>query len=79
MYRWSSPETHLSAETVIANSMLYWFTGSITSSFWLYYLRRSGDGEDVKLLDNRKIEQPLAFGCGKYEIFWVSSRCFLAT
>ena len=76
MYRWSSPETHLSPDFVIANCMLYWFTGSITSSFWLYYLRRSGDGQESKALETTKINQPVAFGCGNYEIHWPVRKVF---
>lgn len=76
MYRWSSPETHLLPDFVIANCMLYWFTGSITSSFWLYYLRRSGDGQESKNLETTKIDQPVAFGCGNYEIHWPVRKVF---
>jgi microsomal epoxide hydrolase len=56
--------------------MLYWFTGNITSSFWLYYLRRSGDGQESKLLETTKIHQPVAFGCGNYEIHWPVRKVF---
>ncbi|KAL7006435.1 hypothetical protein EMMF5_004088 [Cystobasidiomycetes sp. EMM_F5] len=80
MYRWSSPHTHPSEDEVIANCMLYWFTGNITSSFWLYYFRRSPD--DAEKEQNRRIEetnfvQPLAFGCGKYEIHWPVKQAFV--
>lgn len=71
MYRWSSPDTHPSTDKVIANCMLYWFTGNITSSFWLYYDRRSGTREEGDLLEKTEITQPVAFGCGPYEIHWV--------
>jgi len=52
--------------------MIYWFTQTWVSSFWLYYLRRSGDGKQSHLLEETKIEQPFWFGCGPYEIHWVS-------
>lgn len=53
--------------------MIYWFTGTFTSSFWLYYMRRSGDNVQHKLLEETKIEQPFWFGCGPYEIHWVGT------
>ena len=56
--------------------MLYWFTGSITSSFWLYYFRRSADEEDqkqAKFLDEAVFQQPVSVAFGKYEIHWVST------
>lgn len=77
MYRWSSPDTHPSEDEVIANSLLYYFTGNITSSFWLYYMRRSGPTDESDLLENSKIMQPAGFGCGAYEIHWVDSLTFL--
>jgi len=76
MHRWSSPDTHLSPDFIIANTMLYWFTGNITSSFWLYFLRRSGDGKQSKMLEETKIHQPVAFGCGPHEIHWPAKKAF---
>lgn len=74
VFRWSSPSTHPSDDEVIANIMIYWFTQTLTSSFWLYYFRRSGDGKQAKLHEDTKIEQPLWFGCGPYEIHWPARR-----
>jgi pimeloyl-ACP methyl ester carboxylesterase len=74
--RWSSPDTHPSDDDIIANVMIYWFTGTITSSFWLYYMRRSGDIEQHNLLEKTKIEQPFWFGCGQYEIHWPAQKVF---
>lgn len=72
VFRWSSPTTHPTDDEVLANIMIYWFTQTCTSSFWLYYFRRSGDGKQSKLMEESKIEQPFSFGCGPYEIHWVS-------
>jgi epoxide hydrolase len=66
MYRWSAPGTHLPTDFVIANCLLYWFTGSLTSSFWLYYLFNSGNGAEYQSLGG-KIEQPTAIGFGKFQ------------
>lgn len=60
-----------------ANSLLYYFTGSITSSFWLYYLRSSGPAGDFQRLEDTVVRQPVGFGCGAYEIHWVSGNCSL--
>lgn len=65
--------THPTLDEIIANIMIYWFTSSITSSFWLYYNRRSGDNEQHRLLEETKIEQPFWLGCGRYEIYYVST------
>lgn len=59
--------------------MLYWFTGSITSSFWLYYFRRSADEADqkqAKFLDEAVFQQPVSVAFGKYEIHWASYGAF---
>jgi hypothetical protein len=37
MTRWTSPNSRLSDDFILTNILLYWFSGSITSSFWLYY------------------------------------------
>lgn len=71
MCRWSAPDSALSIDFVIANCMLYWFTGKITSSFWLYYLIRSGDGSHSEAVQSTKLQQPVGFTCGHKELCWV--------
>ena len=73
-HAWSSPTTHPCSDAVIASCMLYWFTGSITSSFWLYYMRKCGSQEESYFLESQVFEQPFAFGCGSHEIHWVRAR-----
>lgn len=37
------PETAISRDRLLSIISLYWFTGAINSSFWLYYARRHGE------------------------------------
>jgi hypothetical protein len=63
MYRWSAPGTHLPTDFIIANCLLYWFTKSLSSSFWPYYLFHSGNGEEEKTV-RQETKQPTAIGFG---------------
>jgi hypothetical protein len=74
-YRWSSPTTHPSLDELLTSCLLYWFSGSITSSFWLYYnsstLSVKGGGDVAESMDDN-VQVPSAVGLGPYEISWVS-------
>ena len=58
-------ERRFSKDTLLTNVMLYWLTGAINSSFWLYFARRHSPWP---LPDNQRIEVPTAYASFPREI-----------
>jgi pimeloyl-ACP methyl ester carboxylesterase len=58
-------ERRFSKDDLLSNIMLYWITGAINSSFWLYYARRHAPWP---LPDNQRIEVPTAYASFPREI-----------
>jgi hypothetical protein len=54
----------------IANAGIYWFSGHIASSFWLYYNHKLPTGDAQETADAR-VDVPCAVGLGRHEIDWV--------
>ena len=69
-YRWTGPDTHPSVDEVVANGMIYYLTGSLTSSFWLYYNRRVNAEREAKEVAETVINAPARIGMGDHEIRW---------
>lgn len=61
-------------DDLITNVMLYWFSGSITSAFMLYYNTLCGG--DVLEVDAAVLDKPAAFTCGHYELGWTPEYYF---
>ena len=64
----TAPDSKPTVDEILAQSMLYWYSGSIASSFYLYFNRRVQVNDEGKQILEGKIEQPVAVGCGQYEI-----------
>ena len=50
--------------------MLYYLTGSLTSSFWLYFNRRVNAEREAKEIAETVIDAPARIGMGDHEIRW---------
>ena len=62
----SSPTTKPSDDYVLAQCLLYWYSESITSSFWLYYSRKlTSDDGDFHEISTTKVTVPTGVGFGK--------------
>jgi hypothetical protein len=62
----------------MANIAIYWFSGSITSSFWLYYDALNPTGDMIESA-SAKVDVPSGVGMGRYEIHWVNIKKILAS
>jgi pimeloyl-ACP methyl ester carboxylesterase len=58
-------ERRFTKDVLLTNVMLYWITGAINSSFWLYFARRHSPWP---LPDNQRIEVPTAYASFPREI-----------
>ncbi|KAH8927910.1 alpha/beta-hydrolase [Atractiella rhizophila] len=68
-YRWSTYPNPMPTDEILTHILLYWFSGSITSSMWYYYILNHEEGsEDLKEMKETQISAPFAFTCGKYEM-----------
>ena len=83
LFRWTAPDSHPSIDEAVAHSMLYWLTGSLASSCWLYYNRRGAAAtrraklmvvvnvdREAKLVAETRIEAPARITMGQYELRW---------
>jgi hypothetical protein len=70
IFRWSSPNTTPSLDFAIANCLLYWFSGSMTSCLWHYYLI-TNNSDDMQEIFKTQIHQPAAIGVGPFDFGWV--------
>jgi hypothetical protein len=71
-YRWSAQDTLPSPDEIIANCLLYFFTGSTTSSTYLYYTFQ-GQGKGWR---DEGTDVPGAFGGGPYDIVHTNEEGF---
>lgn len=58
-------ESAIDRDRMLANISLYWFTGAIGSSFWLYYARLHGDNP---IPTGQTVEIPVAYAAFPCEI-----------
>ena len=58
-------ESAIGRDRMLANISLYWFTGAIGSSFWLYYARLHGDNP---IPAGRTVDVPVAYAAFPCEI-----------
>ncbi|KIK51278.1 hypothetical protein GYMLUDRAFT_397159 [Collybiopsis luxurians FD-317 M1] len=64
LYRWPAPDSLLSIDEVLTSALLYIYTGSLTSSLWLYVAPTVSD------YLQKKIEVPSAFSGGRVDLLW---------
>ena len=70
LFRWTAPDTKPSLDFCIANSLLYYFTGTTTSSFWNYF-QMYNDFPGLSTIQDDPIKQPAAITIGPYDLNWV--------
>ncbi|KIK53481.1 hypothetical protein GYMLUDRAFT_232738 [Collybiopsis luxurians FD-317 M1] len=63
LYRWPAPDSLLSIDEVLTSALLYIYTGSLTSSLWLYVAPTHSDHL------HKKIQVPSAFSGGRVDLF----------
>ncbi|KAF5389113.1 hypothetical protein D9757_005004 [Collybiopsis confluens] len=64
LYRWAAPESVLSIDDVLTSALLYIYSGSLTSTLWLYVAPTFVDHS------HKKIDVPSAFSSGRADLLW---------